>query len=222
MSNSQSKNNSFERRLAGYALAAGTAFVGAGQADAGIVYSGPLDVNILPTNPGAVQNFDFDGDTNIDFRIGNFTDNPPTIVEGLFYSSAGYVGEDLGASLPFATPLGYGDLISSSNVGTKSIGKLTFDSVPPSIPGLPWVPGVDAYIGIAFTIGTDVHYGWVETAVGTDYSLTVKGWAYNDVADAGINAGVVPEPSSLALLAAGAAGVVAFAARKRRAVVSAS
>ena len=235
MSNSQSKNNSFERRLAGYALAAGTALVGAGQADANIIYSGPLNVNLqpLPTSGSSGNNVlpvDVDSDTKIDFALVNYlesnSDTPPVPVGlSIVGASAGLVLESVGGS-PFATNLGYGDLISSSNVTSspsKNLGKLTLDTIPSTgLSPSPWVPGVDAYIGFSFLIGTDTHYGWVETKIENDLSLTVKGWAYNDVASAGLDAGVVPEPSSLALLAAGAAGVVAFAARKRRVVVSAS
>ena len=54
--------------------------------------------------------------------------------------------------------------------------------------------------------------------------MTVIDWAYNDVADALINAGegapaVVPEPSTMtmALLAAGSVGVLAWRRRRKEA-----
>lgn len=60
--------------------------------------------------------------------------------------------------------------------------------------------------------------GIVGNGQGFPDQMTIIDWAYDDsgapihVADTGVNQ--VPEPSSLALLAAGAAGVAAFRCRK--------
>ena len=79
--------------------------------------------------------------------------------------------------------------------------------------------GNPGYLGIRFDIPEEsIHYGWIHIdSIESDLSgLHIDGWAYNDVADQPINAGAVPIPSSLALLASGAAGVTALRRRNRK------
>lgn len=70
------------------------------------------------------------------------------------------------------------------------------------------------YVGLVF-LGLDnaIHAGWADIAVSSS-SLTLYGFAYETEPGVAIAAGAVPEPPSLVLLAAGAAGL---AARRRRA-----
>lgn len=75
--------------------------------------------------------------------------------------------------------------------------------------------GASGLIGFKFrnTANTNTYYGWARLEVnpwaGGLYSGgKVIDWAYDDTG-AGIGAGVVPEPTGLALLAAGAAGLMA-------------
>ncbi|MBS0632365.1 MAG: PEP-CTERM sorting domain-containing protein [Verrucomicrobia bacterium] len=85
---------------------------------------------------------------------------------------------------------------------------------------------VTGYFGIKFNPGDGFHYGWIKLQTNADASQwTILSGAYNSVAGESILAGqgavAVPEPAtSAALLALGAAGLVAYRQRKklRRAV----
>ena len=74
--------------------------------------------------------------------------------------------------------------------------------------------GLDAYLGIRFYIGSNLHYGWIRLDFDNGFQNQARGflteWAYNSVPNQPIAAGVVPEPSTWALLALGAAGFGMF------------
>jgi hypothetical protein len=85
------------------------------------------------------------------------------------------------------------------------------------------------YMGLMFDISGEYHFGWVRLAAagehGVQASAIIHEWAYESVAGRAIPAGAtvsdpdgssdVPEPSSLALFALGAAGIAAFKRLRR-------
>ena len=83
--------------------------------------------------------------------------------------------------------------------------------------------GQTGFIGFAFDpdniAGAQTFFGWARMSVGDNATTSgvVVDWAYDDTG-AGIAAGTAPEPTSLGLLALGAAGLLAF--RRRTAQVS--
>ena len=84
-------------------------------------------------------------------------------------------------------------------------------------------PGQTGYLGLKFEIGSDIHYGWVNITVGTaDYpNITLNGLGYETDPDTpahteGFPQGVPDSGSSLALLALGAAGVIALRGRQQK------
>jgi len=78
--------------------------------------------------------------------------------------------------------------------------------------------GAGNYIGFFTDDGTDKHYGWLEVTWDRDTQIFhILSGAYESEANVGIPITPVPEPSSLALLAAGAAGVAALRCRKKAA-----
>jgi hypothetical protein len=86
-----------------------------------------------------------------------------------------------------------------------------------------FAPGDTGYIGLRFQIGADSYYGWANLTLNGDYTVTLNTLGYEDVANApshvgpGGPAGVPDKTNSLALLAIGAAGLVAFRSRQAKA-----
>lgn len=81
-----------------------------------------------------------------------------------------------------------------------------------------WKDGQPGYVGLLFSDGTDAFYGWAQISVKTDLtSLKLIDYAYETEASTPIEAGAVPLPGSLALMATGAAGLLAYRRMKRAA-----
>jgi hypothetical protein len=71
------------------------------------------------------------------------------------------------------------------------------------------------YLGLSFSNGVSIFYGWVRVSVNNaGGSFVVHDWAYEN-AGAGIQTGAVPAPGALGLLAAGASGLGLLRGRKR-------
>lgn len=75
----------------------------------------------------------------------------------------------------------------------------------------------NVYLGLKVTDNGTDYYGWVEISVsGFAHLITLHSWAYDDEGN-DIQAGAIPEPGHIGLLAAGAAGLLAWR-RKRQQV----
>ncbi len=75
-----------------------------------------------------------------------------------------------------------------------------------------WKGADHEYMGVRFTAGDGIHYGWIEMSVSDTLDLaTIHSWAYNTVPGEGLVAGVVPEPSTIALFLV---GVITFGIKR--------
>ncbi len=172
----------------------------------GSTYSGPAT---FPTLGGPGANFDFNlfGATAWTlFSPGTTGQSAPTVPA----ASKGYVSVTATGA---ASNLAFGTLIDGSSV---------FNTVTPS--GSALATGSPALFGFRFrNEGPDlasaaddtVHFGWARVILTNNVPGTLVDYAFESMPLTGIQAGVVPEPSTYALFGAGLAGLLAWSRRRR-------
>jgi PEP-CTERM motif len=200
------------------------------------------DTVTTDTSYGAYS-FDLNGDTVADFRLwtrdmtGTATpyDNNALFTAplgtgltvgvmgavngGFNYPSRLNAGAVIDGSAAFLT---LGQVSTAQSVGWLADGH----AGGPGYSASQWIaaPNNTGFLGVRFKIGANDHFAWVRITVGPQSTtpgsqpraITVHEWAYEDVAGAGIAAGsgVVPEPTSLGLLALGSLGLARHRRRK--------
>ena len=140
-------------------------------------------------------------------------------------SISGSLATAAGAAINFASgasiTAGFGFAYKSENI-FKYVANATGGEPTPGFQGSRnFNAASPGYLGIKFN-DNGTKYGWIHidsiAADGTSYHI--NGWAYEDsggsirAGDTGQGGSAVPEPSGLALLACGAAGI--YALRKKR------
>jgi hypothetical protein len=232
-------SRSLDRALVACAIAAGGTIALSGEARATAVYTDLVPDVVLA--PGGM-NFDLNADGTNDFSaaangsevaVGTSGSNVSDI---RFVIKAGTVQD--ATPLPAGTPIGLSSNFTPQGAGYGAfLATYGVTSIDPKthITTSGWTASWigDGYLGVEFDFGGQHHYGWVHMADTLDNfsgaaSLTIKEWAYESLPDTAIAAGdtvgtgsPVPEPSSLALLAFGGAGVLARR-RKQKAATKAA
>lgn len=216
------KVKSLDSRLFAYALAGGAALVSATPANAAIIhYSGPT----LDT-AGSSFSLDVDGDLVNDFTFSSGSGTEGSTFQTTVTFSTGGVTDPLA----FGTPV---NAASSFGSSPYKLAKATVDSAGVvSSSGGAYGIGSDQYMGLSFDINGVPHYGWARVQVystGTpavpdvspaqgQLDVRLMEYAYETSSRADITTGqttsTVPEPTSLAMFALGAAGIAAMRRRK--------
>lgn len=197
---------------AAYTLAAGAAAsVAVQDADAAVVYSGLQNISVTQFNS---QNLNLDGDAFADIKLKNYVFGGGNYQGATVNFAPGkLVGFTAGNS--YVTALTAGQSIDGSTLGPSFFGSLAYGA---SNPNAQFNNATDAYIGLSFPSGANTYFGWVRVDIKNSAgTFLIKDWAYESQSGVGIRAGdgLVPEPSTLGLLACGAAGIAAI--RRQRA-----
>lgn len=176
-----------------------------------ISWSGEQNVPI--TYPSNVS-FDWDANGISDFLI-EMTRQPTDIFAEALGENRTPVTDDIeAASLPLAEGTSIGPSLNIGGVswaaGRHEMAGLR-DVDGQVIGGGYWAYVDRGFMGLEFMIGDETHYGWARISVftpglGDNAFALVHDWAYETVPGQSIIAGVVPEPSTIALAILG--GVV--------------
>jgi len=200
-----------KNRLEGHFLACG-AVAAAGavggvaqQASAAIVYSGVVNIPI----PGNIDGVYLNIVTGAQGTSGSGTpgwDINPYFGANTFFAAAPSYGTVASGTPGNVAVLTAGTLIDGTNATSTNSGGGDY---PTTSPG-----GLYGFKFQNEALGNQIEYGWARVIRGATTSTagTIVEYAYDNTG-AGINAGAVPTPGSLALLAVGAAGLVG---RRRR------
>jgi hypothetical protein len=217
-----------DKKLVAYSAAVGAALAAAGSAQATIVdFSTPggwtgtgdnqylltfdLAGNVMmnPSAPGvndqfAIKNAQNVGTTHIDaMAIGGH--QPGAAIEG---------AAEKALPVPASNQMS-----ASAAVASYLLMGLNMVTVSGSRPYGDWTPGTRGYLGLRFDDAGTPLYGWADVQMNDYNSVTMFEYAYQDNGDP-IHIpdnGTIPEPTTLALLAMGVAGLAALRRRQRAA-----
>ena len=195
-------------RLASYAAAAGLgAFGGVQDAAGAIVYTDVPDVTITQGQGPIYLNLDNAGQNEFaiaafqsSIRVNPYNIGPQaskTLTSSTYYVNSFVPGAVIG---PGANEAG------GARFAGRQVGADFYNFV-----------GIDKYVGLKWDIGGgNFNFGWarIDVSGANNGTATLLSYAYESTPNAPIVAGAVPEPSTLALLAAGG-GAMALQRRRR-------
>jgi hypothetical protein len=214
---------------------AGALAIGAGSSAYGAVVVTSVPSNLvpaaLPQTADLVADWDINGDSVPDFEFrfrqpqtavdwqarvfplstGSFTFGTVGFTSTFFYAWRFNAGDSIGPVPPAgAVPVGAAgsEAILGSRYGSTDYGQF----LPPNSRG---------FLGLEFTVGANTFFGYIQVQVNRSPGAGQPGFqfisaAYENTPNTAITAGAVPEPGTLALLAFGAAGVVALQRRRKQ------
>lgn len=258
--------NKLQLRLAQYSVVAGASLIGANLADAGIIYSGPIDevfgaynAPYLLTMEGSQPEVQFFGvyesknngsrncttmnvncstvppqnqemaigfeQVNNDFQVkGVVTDDKPSVSRMVSNQEVAIETGMFGERVNPGLDQGY-FWHTNTTITTTSVPSfpLPIASTTTTSFGQWDIDGMTGYMGFSFLREEDSRevFGWAEIQRINGHEGRLLGWAYEDSGNpilTGKTPNPVPEPSTLAMLALGAAGLSSWRRRKLKLV----
>jgi hypothetical protein len=152
---------------------------------ASIVYTDCADNTVTYTNSVSVN---LNNDATAEFTLSdNGSGSPDPVTAGTMFDNTqlNFVTWAMDADWDAFKNLSYGTMINAS-AGFYTQGDCYFN---PFWATHTFPSGSDQYLGVEFKIGTAWHYGWVRVNLAANGQLTVKDYAYENVAGTAIAAG---------------------------------
>jgi hypothetical protein len=211
-----------DSRLVGYAALTGAALAAPVVADATVVYSGAVNIVIPLTTAGVYLNVETGVNNVSPAAVPGWDVNPFSSTTFSWFAaspnaSSGYIANFAGGSsatlvdnLPIGTAVSVAQGTWNFNNAVETTGTTAFN-----------LNSNNNYVGFRFLNGASVvSYGWVQVHLGAtllDPSRAIIGYAYDNAGGAILvgDTGVIPEPSTLALLSVMAAGAVGVRAWRK-------
>jgi hypothetical protein len=226
---------SLSQKLALYSVGVGAASLATGAKADFSVYSGPdvsgntihfdLQNSVPPSNSLGAPGHDFELQSKTSKSKAKIYNEMGSTYNPLI-ASQNRQGPGMMSTRAYAFKLNAGDTIGGQTFVNNAF--LQDEYAPPpmstAIPGYglgDWHPSDRGFLGLRLTINGNNYYGWADVTLnnldGTGPGVfTLHGYAFDLTAGEQITAGQVPEPGTVALLVAGAAGMVALKKRRKK------
>jgi len=214
----RTKQDALTRRLKTTAIAAGAALAGGVAADAAVIGHtinetvGPNESFLLDLDGDGTNDFEFNGSTSFTSTSTSTPDGSTTFVTttSAYASVAGLGDNRVLASGRFARVFSASESISAGAGDTAPFASLTS-----SFSG-PFAGSTPKYLGLVFnTTDYGVVNGWARVAVPDGGEIFIESYAFETDGSPIHVPNEVPEPSTLLLMASGAAGLIALRRRRK-------